>query len=128
MVGVLRDDASAAEIAAQPALTQLDGLLVRAKGAGAKLTVEGNPRALPAGVELSAYRVVEHLLEAVQDAPGVEVGPRAGGARPRAPGGDDGGRPRRGAGLTAHPGRGLARWGSGDPISGSRWAAARRSA
>ena len=76
MVGVLRDDASAAEIASQPALTQLDGLLVRAKGAGAKLTVEGSPRALPAGVELSAYRVVEHLLDAVQDAPGVEVGVR----------------------------------------------------
>ena len=76
MVGVLRDDASAADIASQPALTKLDGLLVRAKGAGAKLTVEGNPRALPAGVELSAYRVVEHLLEAVQDAPGVEVGVR----------------------------------------------------
>ena len=37
----------------QPALTQLDGLLVRAKGAGARLTVEGSPRALPAGVELS---------------------------------------------------------------------------
>jgi signal transduction histidine kinase len=73
MVGVLRDDASNAEATAQPALVQLDGLLVRAKGAGAKLTVEGNPRALPAGVELSAYRVVEHLLDAVQDAPGVEV-------------------------------------------------------
>jgi signal transduction histidine kinase len=76
MVGVLRDDAGDAGIASQPALTQLDGLLVRAKGAGARLTVDGNPRALPAGVELSAYRVVEHLLEAVQDAPGVEVGVR----------------------------------------------------
>ena len=76
MVGVLRDDATDAEIASQPALTQLEGLLVRAKGAGARLTVEGNPRALPAGVELSAYRVVEHLLDAVQDAPGVEVGVR----------------------------------------------------
>jgi signal transduction histidine kinase len=76
MVGVLRDDASAAQIDAQPALTQLDGLLVRAKGAGARLTVEGSPRALPAGVELSAYRVIEHLLDAVQDAPGVEVGVR----------------------------------------------------
>jgi hypothetical protein len=73
---VLRDDAGDAGIASQPALTQLDGLLVRAKGAGARLTVDGNPRALPAGVELSAYRVVEHLLEAVQDAPGVEVGVR----------------------------------------------------
>ncbi len=76
MVGVLRDDAGDAEIASQPALTQLEGLLLRAKGAGARLTVEGSPRALPAGVELSAYRVVEHLLDAVQDAPGVEVGVR----------------------------------------------------
>ena len=72
VVGVLRDD-SAADMAPQPTLTQLEGLLVRAKGAGARLTVEGRPRALPAGVELSAYRVVEHLLEALQDTPGVEV-------------------------------------------------------
>jgi signal transduction histidine kinase len=76
MVGVLRDDAADDEIAAQPALTQLDGLLVRAKGAGARLTVEGNPRALPAGVELSAYRVVEHLLDALEDAPGIAVNVR----------------------------------------------------
>ena len=35
--------------------------------------MEGNPRVLPAGVELSAYRVVEHLLDALEDAPGVDV-------------------------------------------------------
>ena len=57
----------------QPTLTGLDALLVQAKGGGARLTVEGNPRALPAGVELSAYRIVEQLLDALQDAPGVEV-------------------------------------------------------
>lgn len=33
----------------------------------------GSPRVLPAGVELSAYRVVEHLLGALDDADGVEV-------------------------------------------------------
>jgi hypothetical protein len=33
---------------------------------------------LPAGVELSAYRIVEHLLSALDDAPGVEVGVRFG--------------------------------------------------
>ena len=33
---------------------------------------------LPAGVELSAYRIVEHLLGALDDAPGVEVGVRFG--------------------------------------------------
>ena len=99
MVGVLRDDASDAPIAAQPALTQLDALLVRAKGAGARLTVEGNPRVLPAGVELSAYRVVEHLLDALEDAPDVEVARalrrrRARAARRRA-------RPRRGGGAAS---------------------------
>src|SRR5206468_2575764 len=47
--------------------------LVRAKGSDARLVVEGNPRALPPGVELSAYRIVEHLLDALGDAPGVEV-------------------------------------------------------
>lgn len=74
IVGVLRDDAADADTAPQPTLTQLDALLLRAKGTGAHLTIDGRPRALPAGVELSAYRVVEHLLDALQDAPGVEVG------------------------------------------------------
>ncbi|MGD9697187.1 MAG: sensor histidine kinase [Thermoleophilia bacterium] len=73
VVGVLRDDAAGAETAPQPTLTQIDALLVRAKGAGARLSVEGRPRALPAGVELSAYRVVEHLLDALDDAPDVDV-------------------------------------------------------
>jgi hypothetical protein len=73
VVGVLRSAEDGAPTAPQPALVQLDALLLRVKGAGARLTVEGNPRALPAGVELSAYRVVEHLLEALDDADGVEV-------------------------------------------------------
>ncbi len=73
VVGVLRDDEADAATAPQPTLTQLDALLVRSKGPGARLTVEGRPRVLPAGVELSAYRVCEHLLEAIRDAPGVEV-------------------------------------------------------
>jgi signal transduction histidine kinase len=73
IVGVLRHDDSGAPRAPQPTLTHLEAMLVRAKGAGTRLTVEGNPRALPAGVELSAYRIVEQLLEALHDAPGVEV-------------------------------------------------------
>ena len=72
LVGVLRDDASDVT-APHPTLTHLDGLLVRAKGAGASLTVEGNPRTLPAGVELSAYRIVEHLLAALDDSADVDV-------------------------------------------------------
>jgi glucose-6-phosphate-specific signal transduction histidine kinase len=73
VVGVLRDETADAPTAPQPTLTYLDALLVRAKGADARLAVAGNPRALPAGVELSAYRIVEHLLDALDDAPGVEV-------------------------------------------------------
>jgi hypothetical protein len=78
LVGVLRDDNGEASVAPQPTLTHLEALLVQAKGADAHLTVSGSPRALPAGVELSAYRVVEHLLDALDDAPGVDVEVRFG--------------------------------------------------
>ena len=76
IVGVLRyDDAPTSP---QPTLTSLRALVLRDKGDDARLTVEGSPRVLPAGVELSAYRIVEHLLSALDDAPGVEVGVRFG--------------------------------------------------
>jgi signal transduction histidine kinase len=42
-----------------PSVAHLDALLARH---GARLVVTGDPRALPASVELSAYRIVEHLL------------------------------------------------------------------
>jgi signal transduction histidine kinase len=77
VVGVLRDD-SAAPTAPQPTLTHLQALLVRAKGSDAKLTVEGSPRVLPPAVELSAYRIVEQLLAALEDAPDVDVRVRFG--------------------------------------------------
>lgn len=73
LVGVLRSDDGAATTAPQPTLTSLEALVVRAKGSNARLSVGGDPRALPAGVELSAYRVVEHLLDALEDAPGIAV-------------------------------------------------------
>jgi hypothetical protein len=41
----------------QPTLTHLEALLARAKGTDARLTVEGSPRVLPPGIELSAYVV-----------------------------------------------------------------------
>ena len=53
-------------------------MIVQAKGTDAHLMVEGSPRALPAGIELSAYRIVEHLLGALDDAPGVDVRVRFG--------------------------------------------------
>ena len=70
-VGLLRSDDVPRE--PQPTLTHLEGLLVRAKGADARLIVEGNPHVLPPGIELSAYRIVENLLAALEDAPGVDV-------------------------------------------------------
>ena len=72
LVGVLRSDDGAAAVAPPPTLAHLEALL-QVNGGGARLTVAGDPRALPAGVELSAYRVVEHLLSALHDAPDVEV-------------------------------------------------------
>jgi signal transduction histidine kinase len=72
VVGLLRHEEGAAT-EPQPTLAHLDALVLHERGAGARLTVTGEPRVLPAGLELSAYRVVEHLLEATDDAPGVEV-------------------------------------------------------
>jgi signal transduction histidine kinase len=42
-----------------PSVAHLDALLVQH---GSRLVVSGDPRALPASVELSAYRIVEHLI------------------------------------------------------------------
>jgi hypothetical protein len=59
----------------QPTLARLSELLARATTADARLSVDGHPRTLPAGLELSGYRIVEHLLLALEDAPeaGVDV-------------------------------------------------------
>lgn len=78
VVGVLRDDSAEAPTDPQPTLTHLDALLVRAMGREVRLKVEGNPRVLPAAVELSAYRIVEQLLDALDNAPGVDVRVRFG--------------------------------------------------
>jgi signal transduction histidine kinase len=70
VVGTLREEGLTGP---QPVLAQLGGLLESATTADARLRVEGSPRALPAGVELSAYRIVEHLLTVLQDAPEARV-------------------------------------------------------
>lgn len=66
LLGHLGDDAPAEP---QPTLDQLPALLGRATTSAARLTVRGSPRALPAGLELSGYRIVEHLLATFDDAP-----------------------------------------------------------
>ncbi|WP_182376676.1 hypothetical protein [Nocardioides sp. WS12] len=69
IVGELRGT----DIALSPAPTvaHIDGLLAR--HSTAPVTVQGDPRSLPAGVELSAYRIVEHLLEALESDPDLSV-------------------------------------------------------
>ena len=57
----------------QPTLARMSELLARATTADARLTVDGSPRTLPAGLELSGYRIVEHLLLALEDAPEAAV-------------------------------------------------------
>ncbi len=70
IVGSLREDAPTEP---QPGLADLDGLLERATTADARLRMIGDRRALPAGLELSGYRIVEHLLATLQDAPEARV-------------------------------------------------------
>jgi signal transduction histidine kinase len=70
VVGALRQERLTAP---PPVLAQLGSLLESATTADARLRVEGSPVALPAGLELSAYRIVEHLLAALQDAPEARI-------------------------------------------------------
>ena len=64
MLGVLRPDGSRPSKGPQPGLRSLETLLESARTSGlhVDLTVEGEPRELPAGVDLSAYRVVQEAL------------------------------------------------------------------
>jgi signal transduction histidine kinase len=57
----------------QPALAQLASLLERSTTADARLHVDGSPRVLPAGLELSGYRIVEQLLAVLGDTPDARV-------------------------------------------------------
>ena len=65
LLGLLRDgqDGTAA-LTPQPSLAHLDSLLAAAREAGlpVELAVEGEPRQLPAGIDLSAYRIVQEAL------------------------------------------------------------------
>ncbi|HVX42356.1 MAG TPA: histidine kinase, partial [Mycobacteriales bacterium] len=59
-LGVLRADTQAADLAPAPGLDQLPDLLDRARGTGLAVAarIGGDPRPLPAAVELTAYRIV----------------------------------------------------------------------
>jgi signal transduction histidine kinase len=65
MLGVLRSDDEAEGNAPQPGLAQLRQLVARA-GVPVTLEVRGQPRPLPAGVDISAYRIVQEALTNVR--------------------------------------------------------------
>jgi signal transduction histidine kinase len=76
LVSVLRADRAADDAGPQPTLERLGELVATVERAGITATVEvsGTPRPLPAGVELSAYRIVQEALSnAVRHAPGSQV-------------------------------------------------------
>jgi signal transduction histidine kinase len=64
MVGVLRRPEEGPALAPQPTLEHLDKLVEHAREAGlpVELRVEGEPLPLPAGVDLTAYRLVQEGL------------------------------------------------------------------
>jgi signal transduction histidine kinase len=65
MLGVLRDgDDGRPPLAPVPGLDELDALVAQAGGAGiaVRVSVQGEPRRLPAAVDLAAYRVVQESL------------------------------------------------------------------
>jgi signal transduction histidine kinase len=64
LLGLLKDGSEANERAPQPGLERLEDLLstMRATGLPVEATVEGTPRPLAPGVDLTAYRVVQEAL------------------------------------------------------------------
>ena len=64
MLGFLRQEGEAAELAPPPTLRQIEALTARLSAArfSVDVRVEGEERALPTSVELSAYRVVQEAL------------------------------------------------------------------
>lgn len=63
LLGMLRSDA-AESLRPQPGLEDLPALAAQVREAGlpVELRIEGEPRSLPAGIELSAFRIVQEAL------------------------------------------------------------------
>ena len=97
VVGALRDPEGGPALAPQPSLSRIDTLVAHARETGlpVDLEIEGEPVPLPAGVDLTAYRLVqEGLTNAIKHACG-EARRRSGPLRRR---------PRRDRGVRRRPG------------------------
>ena len=64
MLGLLRQEDPDAGLAARPSLARLDELVeqVQATGLQVELHVDGEPHPLPAGIDVSAFRIVQEAL------------------------------------------------------------------
>ena len=64
LLGLLRTDEEAPALSPQPDLGQVERLAeqVRRTGLDVDITVEGEPRPLPPGIDLAAYRIVQEAL------------------------------------------------------------------
>src|SRR5947209_6894692 len=64
MLGVLRDSDTTIELAPTPGLSRLDALLAEHESTTGPVrqAVSGQPRTLPSGVDLAAYRIVQEAL------------------------------------------------------------------
>ncbi|MET0770373.1 MAG: histidine kinase [Solirubrobacteraceae bacterium] len=72
LLGVLRKEDEELALAPQPSLAHVDSLAKRWQAAGLPVSLEvtGEVRALPAGVDLTAYRLVQEALGGARDAGG----------------------------------------------------------
>ena len=68
LLGVLREEEDGNELTPQPGLAQLEPLIERVRTAGVEITLTqtGEPRALPASLDLSAYRILQEALTNVR--------------------------------------------------------------
>jgi signal transduction histidine kinase len=64
LLGILRGEEDQPALVPQSSLADLDALLAQARASGlpVELTVEGEPAALPPGVDMAAYRIVQEAL------------------------------------------------------------------
>jgi len=64
LLGILRKDGEELSLAPRPSLAQLGPLVEKMRDAGipVELRVEGRPTTLPAGIDVSAYRIVQEAL------------------------------------------------------------------